>query len=84
MLPVSPPHATRCVANGKVFSTSRRLTTSGAWVPKDLVDNIDADCNARITRAKERKPRRLLIPVGGAGAQKSFVTKFVCTLKVGL
>jgi len=58
-----------------------RLILAGGWIPKDLVDNIDADCDRRIKRAKERKPRRLLIPVGGAGAQKTFVTKFVAALK---
>ena len=32
---------------------------------------------ARIARATARKPVRLLIPVGGAGAQRTFVSKFV-------
>ena len=41
------------------------------WIPKDLVDNIPSDCAARIARAKWRKPLRLLIPVGGAGAHKT-------------
>jgi tetrahydromethanopterin S-methyltransferase subunit A len=58
-----------------------KLRIAGAWVAKDMVENIDADCNARIARAKARKPRRLLIPVGGAGAQKTFVTSFVSGLK---
>ena len=58
-----------------------RLVLAGAWIPKDMVDNIDSDCTRRIERAKARKPRRLLIPVGGAGAQKSFVTSFVAALK---
>jgi len=58
-----------------------KLVLAGAWIPKDMVDNIDADCNRRIERAKARKPRRLLIPVGGAGAQKTFVTSFVAALK---
>jgi len=58
-----------------------RLILAGGWIPKHLVDNIDSDCNARIERAKARKPRRLLIPVGGAGAQKTFVTNFVASLK---
>jgi len=58
-----------------------RLRIAGAWIPKLLVDGIEADCAARIARAKARKPRRLLIPVGGAGAQKTFVTSFVSALK---
>ena len=58
-----------------------RLQIAGAWIPKDMVDGIEADTAARIARAKARKPRRLLIPVGGAGAQKTFVTSFVVALK---
>ena len=58
-----------------------RLRIAGAWIPKHMVDNIEADCEMRISRANARKPRRLLIPVGGAGAQKTFVTNFVTALK---
>ena len=54
-----------------------QLRLAGAWIPKDLVDNLEADCNARIARAAARKPVRLLIPVGGAGAQRTFVSNFV-------
>jgi len=58
-----------------------RLILAGGWIPKHLVDAIESDCNGRIERAKSRKPLRLLIPVGGAGAQKTFVTNFVAGLK---
>jgi hypothetical protein len=54
-----------------------QLKLAGAWIPKDLVDHIEADCRARIARAAARKPVRLLIPVGGAGAQRTFVSNFV-------
>mmetsp|Transcript_41431 Transcript_41431/g.96877 ORF Transcript_41431/g.96877 Transcript_41431/m.96877 type:complete len:518 (-) Transcript_41431:516-2069(-) len=53
----------------------------GAWIPKDLVDNIGADCKARKARAAAKKPTRLLIPVGGAGAQRTFVCNLVIALK---
>ena len=59
------------------------LALAGHWIPKDMVDNIAADCQARIKRAKSAaaaKPRRLLVPVGGAGAQRKFITKFVRAL----
>jgi hypothetical protein len=46
------------------------------------VDNIEFDCELRKARARERQPLRILIPVGGAGAQKTFVTNFVKALKV--
>lgn len=55
------------------------LRLAGHWCPADLVKNIEVDCNRRIVRAKDTsmKPRRLLIPVGGAGAQKSFIINFI-------
>lgn len=58
-----------------------RLELAGHWIPKDMVDGIEADCGAREARAAARKPLRLLIPVGGAGAQKSFVCSLVKALK---
>jgi len=56
---------------------AEQLVLAGHWIPKDLVDNIESDCAARIKRANERAPRRILIPVGGAGAQKTFVSNFL-------
>mmetsp|Transcript_10267 Transcript_10267/g.15069 ORF Transcript_10267/g.15069 Transcript_10267/m.15069 type:complete len:554 (+) Transcript_10267:81-1742(+) len=57
------------------------IQMAGAWIPCDLVDNLNKDCNARIARAKSNnKPLRILIPVGGAGAQRLFVTKLVKAL----
>jgi hypothetical protein len=49
----------------------------GGWVPKDLVDNIEVDTAARIDRARKSAPRRLLMPIGGAGAQKKYVSALV-------
>ena len=60
---------------------AEQLQLAGHWIPKDLVDGIDADCNARIKRAEKRAPIRILIPVGGAGAQKTFVSTFLRALK---
>jgi len=57
------------------------IRLAGHWCPKDMVDNIDVDCKARIERRASKKPLRLLIPVGGAGAQRKFVTKFLLALK---
>lgn len=56
---------------------------AGHWCPTDLVKNIDKDCKTRIARAKASplKPRRLLIPVGGAGAQKKFIVGFIEEVK---
>lgn len=50
---------------------------AGHWCPADMVENITEDCNRRIERANSRKPIRILIPVGGAGAQKKFIIAFL-------
>jgi len=57
---------------------------AGHWIPKALVENIDADCTARKHRAAAKKPVRLLIPVGGAGAQRSFVCSLIAAMKAKL
>lgn len=56
------------------------LQWAGHWCPYDMVSNIDVDSERRIERAKSGKPLRILIPVGGAGAQKKFIIKFVRAL----
>ena len=60
---------------------AHELQLAGAWIPRDLVEGLESDCRARQQRARDRKPARLLIPVGGAGAQRSFVTTLVTALK---
>lgn len=57
------------------------LRLAGHWCPSDLVSNIDDDCKRRILRSNTAKPRRLLIPVGGAGAQKSFIINLIESLE---
>lgn len=56
-----------------------QLRLAGHWCPVQLVNNIEADCTRRIERAiaQPMKPRRLLIPVGGAGAQKTFINSLI-------
>jgi len=58
------------------------IQLAGHWIPKDLVESIPEACLKRIHRArsKPRKALRLLIPVGGAGAQRKFVTNLVRAL----
>lgn len=58
----------------------KELQWAGHWCPFDMVDNIDEDCARRTDRANAGKPLRILIPVGGAGAQKKFIIKFVRAL----
>lgn len=61
---------------------------AGAWCPKEMVDNIPADCQRRINRARKGfgdskdsiQARRILVPVGGAGAQKTYISNFLRTI----
>jgi hypothetical protein len=57
------------------------LRLAGHWIPKPLVDHLEADCASRIARARTRaEPLRILMPVGGAGAQRSFMCNLVKAL----
>lgn len=49
---------------------SDALFYTGHHVDHELVENIETDCAARLRRMKAKEPRRLLITMGGAGAQK--------------
>lgn len=57
------------------------VQVAGHWIPKELVDNIHTDCRMRKQRLKAKAPCRLLITVGGAGAQRKFVTGLVRALE---
>ncbi len=46
------------------------LHFTGHHVDHELVENIEVDCEARLSRMKAKEPRRFLITMGGAGAQK--------------
>eukprot|EP00611_Tribonema_gayanum_P027828 TRINITY_DN6996_c0_g1_i1.p1 TRINITY_DN6996_c0_g1~~TRINITY_DN6996_c0_g1_i1.p1 ORF type:complete len:416 (-),score=131.69 TRINITY_DN6996_c0_g1_i1:965-2113(-) len=47
----------------KMGVPENELRLVGGWVPKDLVDNVEEDTQARLDRAKRRAPRRLLVSV---------------------
>ena len=53
---------------------------AGHWCPRDMVTNIEKDSKRRIDRAAAERPIRILIPVGGAGAQRKFIINFVRAL----
>lgn len=58
----------------------KELAWAGHWCPAAMVDHIDEDCQRRIQRRQAGKPLRLLVPVGGAGAQRKFIIGFVAAL----
>lgn len=47
-----------------------KLKCVGHYVDHELVANVEEDCAARLQRIHTRQPCRLLISVGGAGAQE--------------
>lgn len=53
------------------------LALAGHWIPRDLVEGIPDTCAWRIERRKAGKPLRIIIPVGGAGAQRKFIIEMV-------
>jgi hypothetical protein len=46
------------------------LFYTGHHVDHELVENIEVDCAARLRRMEDNEPRRLLVTMGGAGAQR--------------
>ncbi len=44
---------------------------TGHYIDHELVANIEKDCDRRLKRMKEKKPRRFLMTIGGAGAQQA-------------
>ena len=48
------------------------LIYTGHYIDHELVSNIEADCEARRARKREKKPMRFLLTIGGAGAQRDF------------
>jgi hypothetical protein len=49
----------------------------GHYVDHELVENIDHDCAARLRRLEDRSPRRILLSIGGAGAQQELLLGIV-------
>ncbi|MDD5369469.1 MAG: hypothetical protein PHQ40_10305 [Anaerolineaceae bacterium] len=46
------------------------LSYVGHHVDHEIVENIEADCAARLRRMSDKEPRRFLLTMGGAGAQR--------------
>ena len=49
---------------------SDALFYTGHHVDHELVENIEADCEDRLRRMRAKEPRRFLVTMGGAGAQR--------------
>ncbi|MGL4368624.1 MAG: DUF6938 domain-containing protein [Spirochaetota bacterium] len=46
------------------------LVYTGHYVDHEIVANIEGDCKKRLARMKKKEPRRILMSIGGAGAQQ--------------
>eukprot|EP00585_Thalassiosira_rotula_P009346 CAMPEP_0196133736 /NCGR_PEP_ID=MMETSP0910-20130528/2831_1 /TAXON_ID=49265 /ORGANISM="Thalassiosira rotula, Strain GSO102" /LENGTH=517 /DNA_ID=CAMNT_0041393487 /DNA_START=45 /DNA_END=1598 /DNA_ORIENTATION=+ len=64
----------------KMGVPEKDLALAGHWIPRDLVEGIPDACAWRVARRKAGKPLRIIIPVGGAGAQRKFIVKLVGAL----
>lgn len=58
--------------SGKVMNPvpSDAIYYVGHHVDHELVENIEGDCEARLRRMHNNEPRRFLLTMGGAGAQR--------------
>lgn len=58
--------------SGKVMNPvpSDAIYYTGHHIDHELVENIEVDCAARLRRMHNNEPRRFLLTMGGAGAQR--------------
>jgi hypothetical protein len=50
-----------------------QIRYTGHYIDHELVANIEKDCLRRLKRMKDKKPRRFLMSIGGAGAQQVII-----------
>ena len=60
------------------------ITYTGHYVDHELVSNIEIDCARRLERIEQKKPRRFLASIGGAGAEGIFVEAVIEKLALQL
>jgi hypothetical protein len=53
------------------------LFYTGHHVDHELVENIEIDCDARLKRMRDKQPRRFLLTMGGAGAQRELFKSII-------
>ena len=54
-----------------------QLFDVGHYIDHELVVHIDADCERRLSRIQQKKAKRILLTVGGAGAQKEIFSEII-------
>ncbi|MBQ9155259.1 MAG: hypothetical protein IJ137_00595 [Eubacterium sp.] len=53
------------------------LKYTGHYIDHELVSNIETDCAARLRRKEVGQPMRILLTIGGAGAQKEIFAAII-------
>lgn len=61
----------------KMGVPGKNLEYAGHWVSKDVHENAATDSGLRSARRERKSPLRVLIPVGGAGAQKKYLLELI-------
>ncbi len=65
--------------------SEKDIVFTGHYVDHELVSNVESDCTYRIQRMKQKKPRRFLMSIGGAGAEgeiyKAMIEKMAPLIK---
>jgi len=56
---------------------ANQLYEVGHYIDHELVVNIESDCEKRFERIEKKQARRILLTVGGAGAQKEIFAKII-------
>ncbi|MCX7773751.1 MAG: hypothetical protein N2376_11635, partial [Clostridia bacterium] len=54
-----------------------QLFEVGHYIDHELVHNLEADCQKRLARVKDKKPKRILLTIGGAGAQREIFVEII-------
>lgn len=60
---------------------AEEAAVAGHWVGRELLEGLEGDARARIARVRAGAPRRLLLSIGGAGAQRKFVFAYLEALR---
>ena len=56
---------------------SSSIEYTGHYIDHELVHNIEKDCQARLKRIQGKKTRRVLLSIGGAGAQQDIFLSII-------
>lgn len=82
------PGAINAVQAGALGAAYAKLgyqtVLAGHWCDKRMVDGIHSDTARRMKRIRANAPRRLVISVGGAGAQDAFMVQLLNALQPGM